>query len=49
MTIQQMIDEYVMLKDKSEQKRTALEIGINNFAPENLKNKYYELFNSSRI
>jgi len=44
-----MIDEYVMLKDKIEQKRIALEIGTNNFAPEKLKNKYYELFNSSRI
>jgi hypothetical protein len=45
----EMIDEYIMLKDKSEQKRTALEIGINNFSPENLKNKYYELFNSFHI
>ena len=45
----EMIDEYVMLKDKIEQKRIALEIGTNNFAPEKLKNKYYELFNSSRI
>jgi hypothetical protein len=45
----EMIDEYVMLKDKAEQKRIALEIGTNNFAPEKLKNKYYELFNSSHI
>jgi glycosyltransferase involved in cell wall biosynthesis len=37
------IDDYILLKDKSPDKKQAYEIGINNFSPKILKQKYLDL------
>jgi hypothetical protein len=37
------IDDYILLKDKSPDKKQAYEIGINNFSPQILKQKYLDL------
>jgi glycosyltransferase involved in cell wall biosynthesis len=36
------IDDYILLKDKSPDKKQAYEIGINNFSPQILKQKYLD-------
>lgn len=38
-----LIDTYIKSKNKNEQKQKAFEIGFNNFAPENLKQKYLDI------
>ena len=45
----EMVDDYIESDKKIEYKNKALEIGLNNFAPKNLKDRYYELFNSFHI
>ena len=38
-----IVDDYMKQKSKTEEKKQAFEIGMNNFAPENLKQKYLDI------
>ena len=42
-SLARMVDDYMKQKSKTEEKKQAFEIGMNNFAPENLKQKYLDI------
>ena len=45
-TLANYIDNYVKLKDKSESKKKAVKIGLNNFDINKLKNQYLNIINN---